>query len=181
MASRSLSRKNTADCQVLSREILRQVLADSHILPERLALHGRTGGAGALYDEETRELFREDLQKKYPKALDCFDDFVRRNQRRAVLEKIYGDISDIGLKPEPRLEELRRIGRQTWWVEFHKRFPNVVGTLSVSAVGFSSTYCYAMISVTSGVGPLHSSGNTYLYRRENEAWRRIDTIAHWMS
>src|SRR5688572_30771120 len=115
MASRSLSHENTAYRQAMSREVLRQALADSLIRQEHLALHPGTTGVGALYDDETRELFREDVRKKYPKALDCFDDFVRRNRRRALLENIYGDISGIGLKPEQQLGELRRIGRQTWW------------------------------------------------------------------
>lgn len=181
MASRSLSRKNTADRQALSREVLRQVLADLSIALERHALHKKTTGKGQFYDEEVREMIREHVREKFPETVDCFEDFLRRNRCRSTVLRTYGDIAEIGFRTEPRLKELSRIDRRRWWDLFHEKFPDVAGTLSVSAVGFSENYCYAMVSVTTGVGPLHASGGTYLYRRDKETWTKVDVISMWMA
>ena len=181
MAFGSVSLKRIACRQGLSRDVLRQALADLPIRLERYLLDGKTAGLGLFYSEELGEMFRDDVRTKYPEAFGCIDDYVRQNRRRAALERKFGYITQVGLKVDPRLEELRGIGWRTWWDEFHKKFPNVAGTVSVSAVGFSSDCCYAMISVSSGVGSLHSSGGTYLYRREDEKWTLVDVIGRWMS
>ena len=109
----SRSRKAIALRQGLSREVLRQALAELPIRVERYLLDGKTAGLGLFYSEEMREEFREDIRTKYPDAIECLDDFIQQNRRRGSLEKKYGDLSDIGLKIDPRLEELRGVGWQT--------------------------------------------------------------------
>ena len=176
----SRSRKAIALRQGLSREVLRQALADLPVRLERHVLSSKIAGDPLFSDEEEAELYREHVRAKYPEAFGCIEDYIKQNRRSASLEKKFGDIAEMVLKVEPRLEEFRRVGID-FWDEFHREFPNLAGIVWVSAVGFSRDFCYAMISVSSGVGSLHSSGRTLLYRREGEEWTEVDVIAMWMS
>jgi len=68
-----------------------------------------------------------------------------------------------------------------WWERFYKRFPNSVGYVSLSRVGFNLSHDQAFLYVALGCGNLCGSGYYVLVAKDKGAWSVKHTDPLWVS
>jgi len=68
-----------------------------------------------------------------------------------------------------------------FWDNFHKVFPDRVGTMRVSAPVYDREQARALIFVASVRGPLEGEGELVLLAREGEGWKIARRLMVWVS
>jgi hypothetical protein len=157
----------------LSHELLRSAIELRNWRVEKLVLHRRSSYG---FDAFTSKVMREFVCQEYPHIQGLVEDFRRQNRRRREVCDIYGDLSVLGLKTDPRIEKLKAKRPHEWWDVFHREFPQYCGTVSVSAPGFSGDGAYALIRISSGVGGLHWASHCELFEKVEKGWRKVTTV-----
>ena len=68
-----------------------------------------------------------------------------------------------------------------WWEEFYKRYPDSVGLIILSHVGFNSAMNEAMIYIQHSCGGLCGTGHYVLLQKSGDKWRVVKQNMVWVS
>src|SRR5688572_21314923 len=157
--------------------LLLHLLKDRHIQTDKLALHPRT--AYELH-EQFLPIIRDEFTGRVPNADDLIADFQFHNRKQVPLEDVYGDLELMRLNPERQLDAILEDDRHIWWKRFRERFPQLAGTFSVSAPGFSMDYSHGMIGIGVSHGTLSGSGGWFVYSNQESQWKEVGSVP-WIS
>lgn len=94
------------------------------------------------------ELLEQDLanlQKFKPLDKELMDDFLAANQQPTALEPILDIELQYQLLTQEEVNELRPLDEESGWQIYYEKFPNAVGFIYLSRVGFNADLSQAVV------------------------------------
>ncbi|MFT3918915.1 hypothetical protein [Cloacibacterium sp.] len=135
-----------------------------------------------LSDEKLKELKYENLKKTFLKSLEkeTFDDFIKINKTDSNLDSIFKNDKKVVIINENEIHEIFK-DINTGWNFFYKKFPNSIGLLRLSRIGFNKSKTQAFFYYDKTSGMLTGSGNYILFEKQNGKWTLKSSYMNWIS
>ena len=127
------------------------------------------------------DLLERDLvsfQENFPVELGLIDNFKDRNQQPHPLEPTLEISLEYQLLSQGEVDELRPQDEASGWKLFYELYPETVGFLYLSRVGFSSDFNQALVYLEWYHYDQPIQGGYYLFTRQDGGWE-FETGYQW--
>jgi hypothetical protein len=110
-----------------------------------------------------------------------FEDLLARSRESALLKRLFSIRHDYILLGRKDYAAFFRIKDIEGWEDFYKKYPNSSGYVSLSRIGFNTTFTKAILFRSESCGSLCGSGDYILFEKTNGKWKDVDRFNCWMS
>jgi hypothetical protein len=110
-----------------------------------------------------------------------FENLRAKNRESVSLKRRFNIRHDYVLLNESDLAAFFTAKDTEGWDYFYEKYPNSSGYLSLSRVGFDTTFTKAIIFIEQSCGTLCSSGDYILFEKIDGKWREVDKFNCWIS
>ena len=107
-----------------------------------------------------------------PQFREAMNGFRDINEHVWDLSSVLGDRKTI---TEAELDETFKPGVMEGWKRFRLKYPDSLGYVALSAVGFNSAHTVAVVYAESRGGPKRGAGGLKYFRRTPKGWQRVNT------
>ncbi len=115
-------------------------------------------------------------------SLGLVADFISKNQNEQPLDSIFSGHPEIKVLSQEELSQIFATpGAQAGWNEFHARYPNAGGMITVSRIGYDPSHTHALLEVGMGSAPLAGYGEYLLLEKVSGNWQVIKNLMAWIS
>jgi hypothetical protein len=162
---------------------------DAYAVYEAL-LDPKRGGAGARLgamaiegQTKSRELCFDPSAQRDPQFRDAATNYIRLNSQPELLKADQLNLGkEVQFISSSEMDEMFSKGVMKGWEIFHKNHPKLMGTIQLSAVGFSADKNFAVVYSASHCGPKCAAGGIVTLSRKDGVWRKNgDRICSWIS
>ena len=136
--------------------------------------HTRTQEPGLMED------FLADFQEKTFLAPELVTNFMERNQQSHPLEPILDLEVEYQLLTQEEVDELRILDEASGWKLFYEKFPDTVGFIYLSRVGFNADLSQALVCIAHYHYQQPLLGGYYLMTRQDGRWV-IESGLEWIT
>lgn len=110
-----------------------------------------------------------------PASQQTFDDFMRRNKSNRWLTRKLDLHTDYVLVDFAEIQKIASFNSLDNWKEFHKKYPEAPGYITLSRVGFDDTRNQALVLTRFVCHPLCVEGVYVLLSKADRAWKVVNT------
>jgi len=136
--------------------------------------HTRVNNPGLLEQD------LENFQKDTPLETGLVEDFLAVNQQPSALEPLLDIDLPYQLFTQEEIDELHPLDKESGWQLFDEKFPNAVGFLYLSRVGFNADLSQALVYYERYMYDIPVSGGYYLLTRQDGQWV-IESGYEWIT
>jgi hypothetical protein len=121
-----------------------------------------------------------DLQERYSLGTELIANFKERNQQPYPLKPVLDFGLAYQLLTQAEVDELRPLDEASGWQLFNEKYPNTIGFIYLSRVGFSADFSQALVYMSHYHYDQPLRGGYYLMTRQDGFWV-IETGMEWMT
>jgi hypothetical protein len=110
-----------------------------------------------------------------------FESLRAKNRESISLKRRFNIRHDYVLLHESDLAAILKAKDIEGWDYFYEKYPNSSGYVSLSRVGFNTTFTKAIVFIEQSCGSLCSSGDYILFEKRDGKWREVDKFNCWIS
>ena len=121
-----------------------------------------------------------DFQENTPLAPELVASFMERNQQPYPLEPVLDFGLEYQLLAQEEVDELHSMDEASGWELFYEMYPNAVGFIYLSRVGFSADFGQALVYISQYHYDQPIQGGYYLMIRQDGRWV-IESSMEWMT
>jgi hypothetical protein len=140
-----------------------------------------------LFIDHTRvnnqALLEQDLasfQEHTPLDGELINSFKERNQQPYPLEPILDFGVEYQLLAQEKVDELRPLDEASGWKLFNEKYPNAVGFIHLSRVGFNADFSQALVYIAHYRYDQPLQGGYYLMVKQDGGWV-VENSYEWMT
>lgn len=126
----------------------------------------------------------EYIQKSFKDLPDteALEDFIQANQNPKPLDRSFAQRLGVNLLSEEEVSQLFRSGSLAdGWKAFYEKYPNALGIVSVSNIGYNRAGNQAFVMVGRTSGPLNGYGEYLYLEKVKGAWQVKKSLMAWIS
>ena len=110
-----------------------------------------------------------------------FESSQARSKESVSLSRLFNIKHDYVLLAESAFADFFKAKDLDGWEDFYKKYPGSSGYISLSRVGFNTTFTKAIIFRKQNCGSLCGSGDHILFEKVDGKWKDIGRFNCWMS
>lgn len=110
-----------------------------------------------------------------------FEDLQTRSRESVPIERLFNIRHDYVLLGESNFSAFFKVKDLEGWEDFYKKYPNSSGYVSLSRVGFNTTFTKALIFRSESCGSLCGSGDYILFEKTDGKWKDVGRFNCWIS
>ena len=154
--------------------------ADSRV--KSVTIVDQTAGHPSVYDKERFSRGVSYVREKMP-DLDqaTLADYLSKNWAAQPLKDQFNLKVKAVLINAREVKSIFEEHSMDGWRIIFERYPNSLGLITISAVGFNHDLTQALVHVGISCGGLCGEGNLFLLRKENGVWQVQKKIMTWVS
>lgn len=116
-----------------------------------------------------------------PVSQQTFDDFLQRNKSNRWLTRKFDLNCEYVLVDAVEIKTIASFKPMDDWKEFHRKYPEAAGYVTLSRVGFNETRDQALMLTSFVCHPLCDEGVYILLAKSDGAWKVVNTARAWIS
>jgi hypothetical protein len=121
-----------------------------------------------------------DFQENAPLAPELVTSFMERNQQPYPLEPVLDFGLEYQLLAQEEVDDLHSRDEASGWELFYEIYPNTVGFIYLSRVGFSADFSQALVYISQYHYDQPIQGGYYLMTRQDGSWL-IESSMEWIT
>jgi hypothetical protein len=126
------------------------------------------------------ESFLADFQKNTPLASEVVASFKERNQQSHPLEPVLDLEVEYQLLTQEEVDEFRLQDEASGWKLFYEKYPDTVGLIHLSRVGFNADLSHALVYIAHYHYQQPLLGGYYLMVRRDGRWE-VESGLEWIT
>ena len=133
-----------------------------------------------IRESEIVDIYLDDLQEKTPLAPELIASFKERNQEPHLIEPVLDLEVEYQLLTQEEVDELRSQDETSGWKLFYEKYPDTVGLIHLSRVGFNADLSQALVYIAHYHYQQPLLGGYYFMIRQDGRWV-IESGLEWIT